>query len=100
VHTATAVRNLNGKLSVTDGPFAETKEILGGFTIIDARDLNEAIHLVSKFPAALIGSAEVRPALEPGVGPNGSIGGLPPSTAGRATRSCGKSASRGFLILP
>jgi hypothetical protein len=67
VRTATTVRNRNGSPSLTDGPFAETKEFLGGFTIIDARDLNEAIQLVSKFPAWRIGTVEVRPVLGPEV---------------------------------
>ena len=62
--TATTVRHRDGKLSLTDGPFAETKEVLGGFTMIDARDLNEAIQIASKFPAARLGSMEVRPVLE------------------------------------
>lgn len=61
VHTATTVRVRNGQLSVTDGPFAETKELLAGFYLIDARDLNEAIHLASKIPPAQHGSIEVRP---------------------------------------
>ncbi len=64
VRTATTVRHRNGKLSLTDGPFAETKEVLGGFTLINARDLNEAIQIASKFPAARVGSMEVRPVLE------------------------------------
>jgi len=64
--TATTVRMRNGKVSVIDGPFAETKEQLGGFTIIDARDLNEALQLASRLPAARLGSVEVRPALEAG----------------------------------
>jgi hypothetical protein len=64
VGTARTVRNRNGKLSITDGPFAETKECLGGFTIIEARDLNEALQLVSKFPARLT-SVEVRPVMDP-----------------------------------
>jgi hypothetical protein len=63
VRTATTVRNYNGKLSMTDGPFAETKECLGGFTIIEARDLNEALQLVSKFASALV-TVEVRPVLD------------------------------------
>jgi len=67
VRTAVTVRNRNGKVSATDGPFAETKEHLGGFTIIRARDLNEAIAIASKLPAALIGSVEVRPLLKPDV---------------------------------
>ena len=56
IRTATTVRNWNGQLAMTDGPFAETKEFLGGFTIIEARDLNEALHLVSSFPAGRIGT--------------------------------------------
>jgi len=59
--TATTVRVRNGKLSVTDGPFAETKEILAGFYMIEARDLNEAIQIASKIPPAQVGSVEVRP---------------------------------------
>jgi hypothetical protein len=61
VHTATTVRIRNGKLSTTDGPFAETKEQLGGFYLIDATDLNEAIQIASRIPSARIGSVEVRP---------------------------------------
>ena len=64
VRNAATVRHRDGKLSVTDGPFAETKEFLGGFTLINARDLNEALQLASKFPAARFGSMEVRPVLE------------------------------------
>jgi hypothetical protein len=64
VRSATTVRHRNGKLSATDGPFAETTEFLGGFTLINARDLNEAIQLASQFPAAHLGSIEVRPVLE------------------------------------
>jgi hypothetical protein len=64
VRTAMTLRNRNGKLAVTDGPFAETKEFLGGFTIISARDLNEAIQLASQLPAGRLGSIEVRPVLE------------------------------------
>jgi hypothetical protein len=61
VETATTVRVRNGKNSVTDGPFAETKEQLAGFYLIDARDLNEAIQVASKIPPARLGSIEVRP---------------------------------------
>ena len=64
VPTAATVRMRGGKLSVTDGPFAETKEFLSGFLMIQARDLNEAIQLAGKFPGASIGSVEVRPVLE------------------------------------
>jgi hypothetical protein len=61
VHTATTVRIRNGKLSTTDGPFAETKEQLGGFYMIEARDLNDAIQVASRIPASRDGSIEVRP---------------------------------------
>jgi hypothetical protein len=61
IDTATTVRVRNGKLSVTDGPFAETKEQLAGFYLVDARDLNEAIQLAAKIPPARQGSIEVRP---------------------------------------
>ncbi len=61
VSTATTVRVRNGKVSTTDGPFAETREQLGGFYLIDARDLNEAIQVASRIPSARIGSIEVRP---------------------------------------
>jgi hypothetical protein len=64
VQTATTVRVRNGKVSTTDGPFAETKEQLGGFYLINARDLNEAIHVASKIPSARLGSVEVRPIKE------------------------------------
>ena len=61
VQTATTVRVRNGKVSTTDGPFAETKEQLAGFYLIEARDLNEALQLASKIPPARVGSIEVRP---------------------------------------
>jgi hypothetical protein len=61
VQSATTVRIRNGKLSTTDGPFAETKEQLGGFYLINAKDLNEAIQVASKIPSAHLGSIEVRP---------------------------------------
>ena len=61
VDTATTVRLRNGKVSVTDGPFAETKEQLAGFYLIEARDLNDAIQIASKIPPAREGSIEVRP---------------------------------------
>jgi hypothetical protein len=64
VETATTVRVRDGKLSTTDGPFAETKEQFGGFFLIQARDLNEAIQVASKFPSVRLGSMEVRPVLE------------------------------------
>ena len=61
VQTATTVRVRSGKVSITDGPFAETKEQLAGFYMIEAKDLNEAIQLASKIPPACVGSIEVRP---------------------------------------
>jgi hypothetical protein len=64
VHTATTVRFRNGQVGVTDGPFAETKEQLAGFYLIDARDLNEAIQIAAKIPPAKYGSIEVRPTRE------------------------------------
>jgi hypothetical protein len=59
--TATTLRVRNERLSITDGPFAETKEQLGGFFLIEARDLNEALQLAGKWPSARLGSIEVRP---------------------------------------
>jgi hypothetical protein len=66
VRTAATVRVRDGKLSITDGPFAETKETLGGIFMINARDMNEAIQVASKWPSARLGSIEVRP-LEDGL---------------------------------
>lgn len=62
--TATTIRTRNGKLSVTDGPFAETKEQLGGIFLIEARDLNEAIRIASKHPSARYDVVEIRPVKE------------------------------------
>jgi hypothetical protein len=61
VQTATTVRVRNGRMSITDGPFAETKEQLAGFYLVDARDLDEAIQLAAQIPPARVGSIEVRP---------------------------------------
>ncbi|MGH8587380.1 MAG: YciI family protein [Gammaproteobacteria bacterium] len=61
---ATTVRVRNGKVSTTDGPYAETKEQLGGYYVIEARDLNEAIRVASRIPGARIGCVEVRPIAE------------------------------------
>ena len=61
VHTAKTVRVRGGRLSTTDGPFAETKEQLGGFYLIEARDLNDAIQVAERIPSARLGSIEVRP---------------------------------------
>jgi hypothetical protein len=64
VHSATTVRVRNGRASTTDGPFAETKETLGGFFLIEAKDLDDAIQVATKWPSARIGSIEVRPIQE------------------------------------
>ena len=61
VATAATVRIRNGRVSVSDGPFAETKEALAGFYLLEARDLNEAIQLATKIPPARVGCIEVRP---------------------------------------
>ena len=64
VETAATLRLRNGKVSVTDGPFAETKEQLAGFYLIEATDLNDAIQIASKIPPIREGSVEVRPVRE------------------------------------
>ena len=64
VETATTVRVRNGQVTMTDGPFAETKEQLAGFYLIDAKDLNEAVQVAAKIPPAKNGSIEVRPVRE------------------------------------
>jgi hypothetical protein len=69
VSMATSVRVREGKRVVTDGPFAETREQLGGYFLVDAKDLNEAIAIAGRIPAARKGTVEVRPVME--------IGGLP-----------------------
>lgn len=61
---ASTVRHRNGEPSVTDGPFAETREQLGGFYLIEARDQNEAIRIASKIPPGRLGCVEVRPIQE------------------------------------
>lgn len=67
--TATKVGVRNGKLSTTDGPYAETKEQLGGYYLIKARDLNDAIQVAAKIPSAKWGTIEVRPIMEFGEQP-------------------------------
>jgi hypothetical protein len=62
--TATTVRVRTGKTATTDGPFAETKEQLGGYYLIEARDLNDAIQVAARIPGARVGSIEVRPVQE------------------------------------
>ena len=74
IRTATTVRVRNGKVQTTDGPFAETREQLGGFYLIDATDLDDAIAIASRIPPARKGTVEIRPILE--------MPGLPEATAG------------------
>jgi hypothetical protein len=69
VRTATTVRVRQGQVSFTDGPFAETKETLGGFFIIEVRNRDEALKIAAEWPSARIGSIEVRP-LESGLSPD------------------------------
>jgi hypothetical protein len=64
VATATSVRVREGKSLVTDGPFAETREQLGGFYLVNAQDLDEAIAIASRIPGARVGTVEIRPVLE------------------------------------
>jgi hypothetical protein len=64
IATATTLRVRNGKMSTTDGPFAETREQLGGYYVVEAKDLNEALQIAAKIPAARTGSIEVRPVVE------------------------------------
>jgi hypothetical protein len=70
VATATCVRVRNGKRTVTDGPFAETREVLGGFYLIDVNNLDEAIAIAQRHPGARVGTVEIRPVME--------LAGLPP----------------------
>jgi len=72
VAMATSVRVRNGKRLVTDGPFAETREQLGGYYLIDARDLDDAMSIAERVPVAKVGTIEIRPLLE--------IPGLPPQS--------------------
>lgn len=67
-HTATTVRVRNGNATFTDGPFSETKELLAGFYLIEAKDLNEALAIAARIPPAQHGSVEVRPVRELDVG--------------------------------
>ena len=64
VKAAKTLRPQNGEICITDGPFAETKEQLGGFILIDAKDLNDAIQVASKIPPVRLGCIEVRPIQE------------------------------------
>lgn len=71
VATATSIRVRDGKRFVTDGPFAETREQLGGFFLIDAKDLDEALGIAARIPSARTGTVEIRPVIE--------VAGLPES---------------------
>jgi hypothetical protein len=62
--TARSIRERNGRKTIVDGPFAETKEVLGGFNIIEARDMDEAMRIADQFPWSKVGSIEVRPIRE------------------------------------
>ncbi len=62
--TATSVRVPNGKPVITDGPFAETREVLGGFYLIEAENLEEAIAIAARHPGARVGTVEIRPVME------------------------------------
>ncbi|MGE0816333.1 MAG: YciI family protein [Vicinamibacterales bacterium] len=64
VSSATTLRIRNGQTATTDGPFAETKEQLGGFYLIEAKDLNEALQIAGRIPSARYGSIEVRPVVD------------------------------------
>lgn len=64
VATATSVRVRDGKSLITDGPFAETREQLGGFFLVNAQDLDEAIAIATQIPGARVGTVEIRPVLE------------------------------------
>jgi hypothetical protein len=72
VSTASSVRMRGGKRLVTDGPFAETREQLGGYFLIDAKDLDEAIGIAARIPGSRLGTVEIRPVME--------IAGLPPDS--------------------
>ena len=82
--SATTVRVRDGQTVATDGPFAETKEALGGYYLIEARDLDEAIELAAKIPGARHGSIEIRPILEFGAGEMGGESGVAGSGAAAA----------------
>src|SRR4030095_4322678 len=64
VSTATSIRTKDGKQTVTDGPFAETREQLGGFCMIEAKDLDEAIQIAKTIPSGTLGTVEIRPIME------------------------------------
>jgi hypothetical protein len=83
--TSTSIRYQDGKRVVTDGPFAETREQLGGFFIINAKHLDEAIEIASHVPAGKWGTVEIRPAIE--------VGGLPEENSAKAVDSAAAHSS-------
>jgi hypothetical protein len=83
VSTATSVRVREGNRLVTDGPFAETREQLGGFFLVDAKDLDEAIAIAGRIPGARKGTVEIRPVLE--------VEGVPEAKPGRGLQSVARS---------
>ncbi|WP_068804259.1 YciI family protein [Thauera phenolivorans] len=78
---ATTVRVRNGRLSITDGPYVETKEQLGGYYLIEARDLNDAIQVAARIPGARLGCVEVRP-VATDLQTLSALGALPAETSG------------------
>ena len=94
VKSAATVRVRGGRPLVTDGPFAETKETLGGFFLIEAGDLNEAIQLASRWPSARLGSIEVRP-VEEALRPEGRYEPAPGQPAKAAVESGRRRSTRG-----
>ena len=79
VSTATSVRVREGKRLVTDGPFAETREQFGGYFLVDAKDLDEALRIAGQLPGARLGTVEVRPVME--------VAGLPQDKSARAVEA-------------
>jgi hypothetical protein len=79
--SATCIRVRNGRTAVTDGPYAETKEMVAGFYLVEARDLNEAISVAARLPAAPLGTVEVRPCRDL------EVGGVPQPASSKKSKS-------------
>jgi hypothetical protein len=94
------IRHQNGDALVTDGPFVESKEVLGGFTLIEARDLNEAIQLASKFPDVHLGSILVRPVLDPDAELSSPLDRRIGAALRRSTSGIDPDAASHFVSLP
>jgi hypothetical protein len=94
--TATTVRIRDGKRLVTDGPFAETREQLGGYFLVEAADLDAAIDIASRIPSAAMGTIEIRPVVAPGSQAVrlGQASGLGAQGSGRSQASAGNLVSR------